>query len=134
MVYLDSTLGRALMDKGEHEAALRAFEEVEPMLGRPSTGKAVTLVRMGRREEGRRLAEDLERVWARAYFMPETLAEVFAALDEPDRAIFWLERGLQERSAGVHCLRVLDLGPLSNDPRYLDLLRRAGLPPPATLP
>ncbi len=130
MVYLDSTLGRALSDKGEHEAALRAFEKVEPILGRPSTGKAVTLARMGRREEGRRLAEDLERAWTRAYFMPETLAEVFAALDEPDRAIFWLERGLQERSAGVHCLRVLDLGPLYGDPRYLDILKRAGLPPP----
>ena len=133
MVYLDSTLGVALREKGEYEAALRAFEEVEPALQRPSTGKAVTLARMGRTEEAKRLAEVLEQAWERGYFMPELLAEVFAALGEPDRAVFWLERGLDARSGGAHCLRVLPFEPLYGDPRYLDILKRAGLPPPPSV-
>jgi len=130
MVYIDSQLGMALREKGEYETALRAFEEVEPALGRPSTGRAVTLARMGRVEEAKRLAEDLEQAWERAYFIPEFLADVFVALRDFDRAVFWLERGLAERSGGVQRLRVPDLAPLYNDPRYLDILKRAGLPPP----
>jgi serine/threonine-protein kinase len=133
MVYIDSQLGMALRDKGEYETALRAFEEVEPALGRPSTGRVVTLARMGRVEEARRLARELEEVWARAYFIPEFLADVFVALGDLDRAIHWLERGLEEHSAGVQRLRVRDFAPLYSDPRYLDILKRAGLPPPPTV-
>jgi serine/threonine-protein kinase len=134
MVYIDSQLGMALREKGEYEAALRAFEEVEPALGRPSTGRVVTLARMGRVEEARRLARELEEVWERAYFIPEFLADVFVALGDLDRAIHWLERGLEEHSAGVQRLRVRDFAPLYSDPRYLDILKRAGLPPPPTSP
>jgi TolB-like protein/Flp pilus assembly protein TadD len=130
MVYIDSQLGMALREKGEYEAALGAFEEVEPALGRPSTGRAVTLARMGRVEEAKRLAEELEQAWERAYFIPEFLADVFVALRDFDRAVFWLERGLAERSGGVQRLRVRDLAPLYDDPRYLDILKRAGLPKP----
>ncbi len=54
MVYLDSTLGRALRDKGEYEAALRAFEEVEPILGRAGAGLGASVLHAGNPGRGLR--------------------------------------------------------------------------------
>jgi len=130
LVYIDSTAGIALRELGQYEEALHAFEEVESTLKRPSTGKAITLARMGRIEEARRVSQELEAAFEREYFLPEFLAEVFVALGDADRAIYWLERGLEERSSGVERLRVAGFEPLFDDPRFLDILERAGLPPP----
>lgn len=59
----------------------------------------------------------------------EDIAECYAVLGDNDEAFFWLNKGYEERQAGVYYLGVIPLfDNLRSDPRYADLLRRMGLP------
>ena len=55
-------------------------------------------------------------------------AEIFAQLGEKEKAFEWLEKAFQERIYTMMYLKVApNLDPLRSDPRFDDLLRRAGL-------
>jgi len=128
MVYHDSMVGRALSEQGRYDEAIEAFEAAERILGRPSTGKGITLARMGRKDEALEVAGKLEQFAAKTYIMPELMAELYAACGEKERAFDWLRRGLDARSAGVEGLRWFrGLESLHDDPRFRDILKRVGL-------
>lgn len=60
-----------------------------------------------------------------------TVAATLVQMDEPDRAIEYLEKAFDSREANLAFIRVdPDLQPLHDDPRYLQLLETAGLKPP----
>jgi len=69
-------------------------------------------------------------------FIPVNVAEVYAALGDKDRAIYWLEWAYAQRDLGIassdlHLERLnLEylLDPIRSDPRFKDLVRRVGLP------
>jgi hypothetical protein len=51
-------------------------------------------------------------------------------LGEKDQAFAWLEKAHQDRSGIFFQLKMDPVNdPLRSDPRFADLLRRAGLPP-----
>jgi adenylate cyclase len=128
MAYHDSVLGRALTQQARYDEAIAAFEAVEQTLGRPSTGKGVALAMMGRKEHALEIAEQLERAAENTQIMPELMAELYAACDEEERALEWLRRGLDARSAGVIALRAWKgLESLHDDPRFQGILREANL-------
>jgi serine/threonine protein kinase len=57
------------------------------------------------------------------------LATVYAGLGDKDEAFRLLEKGYEQRSAGMPYLAVDPFwDSLRSDPRYADLLRRVGLP------
>ena len=59
------------------------------------------------------------------------VAATLAQMDEPDLAIEYLEKSIDAREVNNAFIRVdPDLRPLHDDPRYLQLLERAGLKPP----
>lgn len=60
-----------------------------------------------------------------------SVAAALVQMDQPDRAIEYLEKALEEREVVFHFIRIdPDFQPLHDDPRYLDILERAGLEPP----
>lgn len=62
------------------------------------------------------------------YVSPGSFALLYANLEEPDPAFEALELALQERDRGLLLLRVHPyFDALREDPRYADLLERAGL-------
>jgi len=59
------------------------------------------------------------------------LASVLVQMGQPDRALEYLEKAVQVREVNLAFIRNdPDLRPLFDDPRFLDLLERAGIEPP----
>lgn len=63
----------------------------------------------------------------RTYVFPSSFARVYLGLGDTDAAFKWLERAFAERDVAVLALKVSPiLDSLRSDPRYANLLRRAG--------
>jgi len=83
----------------------------------------------GRRSDALRIAKETSALSAHTYVDFYQLATVYAGLGEKDEAFRLLEKGYQERSAGMPYLAVDPFWhELRSDPRFSDLLRRMGLP------
>ena len=94
-------VGAVYAEQGRLDDALQAYRRVPGKGVQARVGAAVTLARLGRREEAR---QELSRIVAesrRRYVRGEQVAAAYAALEEPDSAFAWLERASQDRSAGL---------------------------------
>ncbi len=61
------------------------------------------------------------------------VASALAQMDQPDLAIEYLEKALEAHEVVLGFIRTdSDFAPLHEDPRYLDILKRAGLKPPSS--
>jgi TolB-like protein/Tfp pilus assembly protein PilF len=116
---------------GQFEAALSESETATRLIGRsPSSliGTVLIYAMAGRHREARRV---LDEVLARAgtgYLPPFALAQPYVVLGDFDRAFELLERAYQERANGMVYLAVDPVfGPVHEDARYQDLLKRVGL-------
>jgi len=59
------------------------------------------------------------------------MAEIYAGAGRTDQALEWLERSYRAREARlVFLVASPDLATLRNDPRFIDLARRVGVPLP----
>ena len=66
-------------------------------------------------------------------FRFSVVASVLSQMEEPDLAIEYLEKALESHEVVFGFIRTdPDFRPLHGDPRYLDILKRAGLEPPPT--
>jgi len=85
----------------------------------------------GRRADALKIAKETEELSSHTYVDFYQLATIYAGLDEKDEAFRLLEKGYQQRSAGM---RYLVIDPFwdnaRSDSRYTDLLRRVGLSQP----
>lgn len=90
---------------------------------------AHAFVRIGKRAEAKKILLDLERKAKSAYVSPYTIATVYAGLDDKNKSLEFLERAFQERSleASWHIHADLRIDNLRSDPRFRNLLRRAGI-------
>lgn len=83
----------------------------------------------GRKQEARKLLEELEERSKHRYISPYLIALVQIGLRERDQAIASLEQGYTNRDEWMMFLKVDPRwDDLSLDPRFKDLLRRVGLP------
>jgi serine/threonine protein kinase/TolB-like protein/Tfp pilus assembly protein PilF len=63
------------------------------------------------------------------YTSPNEIARYYALMGDPDHAFEWLEKGYAERSGRMEYIKVEDsFEPFHSDPRYIDLLKRMGMP------
>jgi len=63
------------------------------------------------------------------YISPYEIATYYALMGDRDQAFDWLEKAYKERSARLEYIKSEDFfDSLRSDPRYLDLMRRMGLP------
>jgi TolB-like protein/DNA-binding SARP family transcriptional activator/Tfp pilus assembly protein PilF len=113
---------------GQLDEALRVNLRAAEIDGWPSPGLARVLARSGRKEEARRILVNFQVQGARTGIYFPFIATVFAALDDLDGAISWLERSYEQRHPALRFIDGPGFAPLEGDPRYHDLRRRIGLP------
>jgi len=125
-----SRVADAYEQLGKYEEALASAQKLmngagDHRLDRRSLARIYA--RMGRRREAMEIAQAIEQDGALggAEF---ALAAIYSALGDRDQAIAALERGVQRHSLLPIVFRDPQLDPLRSDPRFQQLLRRAGLP------
>jgi len=75
------------------------------------------------------LIEMLKDDSQREYLSPNEMARYYGLMGDRDHTFEWLEKGYAQRSSRMEYLKTEDyLGPFHSDPRYIDLLKRMGLP------
>src|SRR5581483_5213607 len=89
---------------------------------------AYAYVKLGRRQEAMTIAGSLETKARTRYVSPFDLATIYAALDDPDRVFYWLERACQIRPWRLVYLNVEPrLDPVRADVRFTAIAARMGL-------
>jgi serine/threonine-protein kinase len=125
-------LGWAYEAKGDLTRAIGEIElarKEEPTIAEPlaSLGHAYALA--GRKDEARKVIEELREMSKKYHVPPYTVALVYSALNEKEAAFAELEKAWGERSWYLIDLAVdPQIDNLRDDPRFKDLLRRVGLP------
>jgi serine/threonine-protein kinase len=129
-VYFDSALADAYREKGDFEKAIALYEKAQATIHLPSAGLAVAYAKMGRREDAKRILDQLVERSRQQYVKADSIAGVYAALGEKDEAFSWLERAFNEHSAPLYGFGSdPEFRPLRSDPRFAELLRRMGIDP-----
>jgi TolB-like protein/Tfp pilus assembly protein PilF len=125
-------LGEVYAAKGMYREAIAEYEKFSA-LGGGSTmalaliGNARALT--GERREALRALDELTAASKQRYVPAFHFAIVYAGLGEADQAFVWLNKAYEERSQFLVDLKFIPiLDPLRSDPRFVDLVRRVGLP------
>jgi tetratricopeptide (TPR) repeat protein len=128
-----TSLGYAYLSEGMNEEAIAEFQNGVALSGSDpdeSVDLGYAYATAGKRDEARRILAKLKKKRERTFVSPATIAIVSGALGEKDEAFAWLEKAYAVRDPQLTYLKVgPKFTPLRSDPRFLDLLRRMGLPP-----
>jgi len=82
----------------------------------------------GQRAEALQIIKELEVMSGATLDQAHWIAKIYAALNEKELALTWLERGLAAGAIGVFYKDEPVWDTLRSDPRFADLLRRMGNP------
>jgi TolB-like protein/Tfp pilus assembly protein PilF len=75
------------------------------------------------------MIEVLKNESQREYVSPNEMARYHGLMGDRDHAFEWLEKGYAERSSRMEYIKTEEyLEPFHSDPRYVDLVKRMGLP------
>jgi len=133
-VYFDPPLADAYREKGDFSQAVALYEKAQAATHSPSVGLGITYAKMGRREDARRILDQLIEKSRQQYVAADSIAAVYVALGEKDEALRWLERAFEEHSGSFYSYMFRpEFRPLRSDPRFADLLRRTGIDPAKAL-
>ncbi len=127
-VYFDPPLADAYREKGDFNQAVALYEKAQAATHFPSPGLGITYAKMGRREDARRILDQLIEKSRQQYVAADSIAAVYVALGEKDEALRWLERAFEEHSGSFYSYMFRpEFRPLRSDPRFSDLLRQIGI-------
>jgi TolB-like protein/DNA-binding winged helix-turn-helix (wHTH) protein/tetratricopeptide (TPR) repeat protein len=123
--------------KGMYKEWVRELGEAFTLMGFPESAGCIqrAFAASGYRGARQQEARELEHwVASKQDYSPCVLAEVYTSLGNKDRAFYWLGQGVDHYRMAMNddltWFKVVpELAPLHSDPRFKDLLRRAGLPP-----
>ncbi len=126
-------LGRAYEQEKLYEQAIREYQKAIALeQGNPAlqTELARGYAAAGKRTEALKIISQLRELLKRRYVSSYVIAQIYAALGDPSRALQWLDKAYQDRDGQLERLKV-DPGfdSLRSDPRFQDLLRRMNFPP-----
>jgi len=129
-------LGESYEQKGMYAEARESLERARKISG----GKARDLgalghlyAKSGQRAEALKILQELERQSAGAFVEPFYVALVHIGLNDTDRALDLLEKSQQDGFPWmIHWNVSPRLDPIRSHPRFVALLRGAGLVPPST--
>ena len=123
-------LGLALEAQGRFAEAIEQFEAMKPSPADPLglTGIARTRALMGQSEEARRMLAELAEIGRTLYIPSATIAAVYVALGEHERAIDFLDLATDERAiVGMWLRSDRHFEVLHTHSRFPRLLARVGL-------
>src|SRR5713101_4660511 len=133
-VYFDPPLANAYSAKGDFNQAVALYEKAQAATHSPSVGLGITYAKMGRRNDARRILNQLIEKSRQEYVAADSIAAVYATLGEKDEALRWLDRAFEEHSGGFYSYMFRpEFRPLRSDPRFADLLHRTGIDPAKAL-
>ena len=85
---------------------------------------------MGRTDDARKILNELIDKSRRQYVSGETIALIYSALGDREKALGWLKVACDEHSAPFYTFACSpDYRPLHSDPRFAELVRRIGVDP-----
>jgi tetratricopeptide (TPR) repeat protein len=117
---------------GEAVAAIEKGLTINPENALLLAVRAVIHGRSGEPGEARRILQRIEEMARTRYISPAALSLASAACGEFDRSYDWLDKGVDERDIGTAMIATRPIIPgYQNDPRYLVLLRKMNMEPPA---
>jgi serine/threonine protein kinase/tetratricopeptide (TPR) repeat protein len=122
-------LGTLSLLEGDPETALREFTRREVREGGRLMGAAMAEHDLGHPTVSQQSLEKLVSKYAASWAVQ--IAGVYAWRGQPDEAFRWLDRAYAQRDAGLSALKIDPfIARLHDDPRYVQLLRKLGLPAP----
>lgn len=130
--YAHVRLAEACEGVGDAACAISEFERALAIVydNTVKVQLARALASAGRKEDARRLLEELTTPEAALSTSPYYVALAYAAISESDKAFDKLERALAERDKWIGWMKVDPrLDSLRSDPRFQDLLRRMRFAP-----
>jgi serine/threonine protein kinase/Tfp pilus assembly protein PilF len=129
-VYLQ--LAWAYVEKGMCEEATAALDSVFALTANPDevvlNQAGHYYARCGRIDRAEEILDSLLAMSEREYVDPGHIAFVYAGLGRPDEMFEWLEKGYEQHSFYMMVFPT-DFRAYRDDPRYIDLARRVGIPP-----
>src|SRR5581483_3661098 len=125
-------LGRAFKQKAAYAEASAEVQRALDLSGGGSNELAAlghTFAIAGRTLDAVKILDDLKERSKQTYVQPVGIAGIYIGLGDKDRAFEWLQRAYEDRSGWLIYLNVDPMfHPLRQDPRFRELIRRAGLP------
>jgi DNA-binding winged helix-turn-helix (wHTH) protein/TolB-like protein/lipoprotein NlpI len=125
-------LAKTYQQQGRYEEAIAEFQRYvalsgEPIEDVPAMGNIYAAT--GKPEAAHELLNKLKQSSQRRYVSQFHVAIVYAGLNEKDQVFEWLEKGYRDRDPEMVMLKIEpQLDGLHSDSRFVDLLRRVGLP------
>ena len=122
----------AYQQKGMHEEAVRAAQQAAKLS--PNTPVYMTILghayaAHGKRDEAEKIIQQLNELAKQRYIQPSYVALLYTGLGDKERAFQWLEKGFRERDDRLIFVITDPLvDSLRTDPRFVELIRRIGLP------
>jgi len=122
-------LGIAYLKKNRIEDAIAELERAGQLESAPRMTSALAYAYgvAGRTDQARVLITELERLSAKRYVSPFSIAVAYAGLGDAETAIGWLEKARLERSDAMAILKVHPLLlSLHSNPRFVKLVKEVG--------
>lgn len=125
-------LAHAYVQKGMFDEAIREAQKAVELLDGSehrlgNLGDAYA--RAGRKEDAQSILARLKKASRDHYISPYQTGLIYASLGQPDEALEWLERAYNDRFWMMAFLKVDPRwDSLRSNPRFIDILRRTGLP------
>ncbi len=120
-------MGCAYTELGMHFEAIEAHKKGLAISPGYETGLGVAYAKAGQRENALKVAAEMEKNFDKWYAWG--LTEVYAALGDKDKAIYYLEEAYRLRQDFIPWIRYdYNLKLLYDDPRFRDIVNRLNLP------
>jgi eukaryotic-like serine/threonine-protein kinase len=125
-------LGMAYLAKGMYKEALEQYEKEYKITADKLSfliESAEVYAKMGNKEEAYKQMKEIDDLAKKQYSSPMDKVPIYAALGEKDKVFEALEKAYQERSVRLEYVKTMrSMDGFRDDPRYVSLLKRIGLP------